>query len=161
MLKGMTSRKTASKRTRSEKKRLCKVHGRPIRPSYWRAGHRNTGCAECYRTKEVPPPSKRLCKQHGYPILRARWWSGYRNKGCVLCFPVPPPKKRLCKKHGRPIQPSAWRRGNHSTGCSRCHNDRPGYLLAKARYNVRVSQRTTRPRKKKGKGGRLPLAGGG
>ena len=115
--KDVTARKT---RLPSPKKRLCKVHGKPIRPGYWRAGHRNTGCSECYRTKEVPPPRKRLCKKHRRPILRSRWWSGYRNKGCVLCFKVPPPEKRLCRKHHRPIQPSAWVRGRHSTGCSVC-----------------------------------------
>ena len=145
----MTTKRAVRKRSRRIKTGLCKVHGRPIRPSYWRAGHRTTGCAECYRTKEVPPPRKRLCKRHGQPILRSRWWSGYRTKGCVLCFKVPPPGKRLCRRHGRPIQPSAWRNGRHSTGCSRCHNSRPGYLEAKARYNQRLRKSASRTRKKK------------
>ena len=30
--------------------RLCKKHGRPILPSQWREGHRNTGCAKCLNT---------------------------------------------------------------------------------------------------------------
>ena len=132
----------------SPTKRLCEDHGKPIRPSYWLAGHRTTGCSECYRTTEMPPPKKRLCKEHGSPILRSRWWSGYRNKGCVLCFKVPPPGKQLCRKHHLPIQPSAWVRGRHSTGCSRCHNSRPGYLLARERYNKRRRQSTKAARKK-------------
>jgi hypothetical protein len=146
--KGVTAKRTIGKRPPSPKKRLCKVHGRPIQPSRWRVGHRNTGCSECYRTKHVPSPKKRLCKQHGLPILRKRWWSGYRNKGCARCFKVPPPEKRLCRKHDRPIQPSSWLRGQHSTGCSRCHNSRPGYLHAKARYRQRLRQET-KVRKKK------------
>jgi hypothetical protein len=147
MLKTVTTKKTIGRRARSAQKRLCKIHGRPIRPSYWRAGHRNTGCTECYRTKTVPPPKKRLCKEHRLPILRSRWWSGYRNRGCLLCFKVPPPAKRLCVRHGRPISPSAWRNGRHSTGCSRCHNSRPGYLEAKARYNKRRRQSASKARK--------------
>ena len=147
--KEVSPRKIARKRAGSPKKRICKVHGRPIRPSYWRAGHRTTGCSECYRTREVPPPSKRLCKKHRLPILRRRWWSGYRSKGCVLCFKVPAPGKRLCTKHDRPIQPSSWRNGQHSTGCSLCHNSRPGYLEAKARYRKRLRKAATRAMKKK------------
>jgi hypothetical protein len=146
--KGVIAKRTIGKRPPSPRKRFCKVHGRPIQPSRWRVGHRNTGCSECYRTKEVPSPKKRLCKQHRRPILRKRWWSGYRNKGCELCFKIPPPRKRLCRKHHRPIQPSSWLRGQHSSGCSRCHNGRPGYLHAKARYRQRLRQET-KVRKKK------------
>jgi hypothetical protein len=149
MLKGVTAKRTVGKRLPSPKKRLCKVHGRPIRSSYWLAGHRNTGCSQCYRTKKVPPPKKRLCKQHGRPILRSRWWSGYRNKGCVLCFKVPPPEKRLCRKHRRPIQPSAWVRGRHSTGCSVCFKSRPGYSAAQARYRARLKQRLLHAKRRK------------
>jgi len=138
-----TKRRTKASAS-SRKVGLCKIHGRPIRPSFWRAGHRNTGCTECYRTKDVPPPGKRRCKVHGEPILWARWKSGYRNRGCKLCFKVPPASKRLCQKHGRPIQPSSWRNGRHTTGCSLCHNSRPGYLLAKKRYNKRVRREATK-----------------
>jgi hypothetical protein len=127
--------------------KLCKIHGRPIRPSYWKAGHRTTGCTECYRTETVPPPGKRLCKVHGQPILRARWWSGYRTKGCPLCFKVPPRAKRLCVRHGHPILPSCWRNGRHSTGCSVCQNSRPGYRAAKARYNKRLRLRVAKEKK--------------
>jgi hypothetical protein len=140
--KGVTAKRTIGKRLPSPKKRLCKVHGRPIRPGRWRSGHRTTGCADCYRTKNMPPPNKRLCKEHKLPIMRQRWWSGYRNKGCPRCFKVPPPKKRLCRKHHQPIQPSSWLRGRHSTGCSRCHNSRPGYRRAKVRYTQRLRQET-------------------
>ena len=147
--KQVSPKKTPRKRAASSKKRLCRIHGRPIRPSYWRAGHRTTGCSECYRTTEMPPDKKRLCKKHNLPILRRRWWSGYRTKGCLLCFKVPPPGKRLCIKHDRPIQPSSWRNGQHSTGCSLCHNSRPGYLLAKARYRKRLRKKASAARKKK------------
>ena len=135
----------------SNQKRLCKIHGKTIRPSYWKAGHRSTGCSECYRATEVPPEKKRLCEKHGEPILRARWWSGYRKTGCAFCFEVPAPNKRLCVKHGLPILPSAWRNGRHSTGCSRCQNSRPGYLEAKARYNKRVRLKTARKKTVKAK----------
>lgn len=140
--------KTKAKSSRSKQDKLCKIHGRPIRPSYWRAGHRNTGCSECYRATSVPPPSKRLCEKHGEPILRARWWSGYRKTGCAECFKVPAPNKRLCVRHDLPILPSAWKNGRHSTGCSRCQNSRPGYAAAKARYNKRVRLKASRAAKK-------------
>jgi hypothetical protein len=103
---------TAKKKTKSVrmsgtgKRHFCAVHGRPIRLDRWRSGHRTTGCADCYRTRKIPPPKKRMCKEHKRPILRQRWWSGYRTKGCVRCFEVPPPEDRLCRKHDRPIQPS-------------------------------------------------------
>ena len=145
----MTAKRSAGKRLPSPKKRLCEVHGKPIRASYWLAGHRTTGCSECYRTKGVPPPKKRLCKQHGRPILRSRWWSGYRNKGCVLCFKVPPPGKRLCRKHHLPIQPSAWVRGRHSTGCWVCFNSRPGYAAAQKRCRARRRLRLVKGKSKK------------
>ena len=140
-------KKTIRKRAGSRPDKLCKIHGRPIRASYWRAGHRNTGCTECYRTQEVPPPNRRRCQRHGLPILRSRWWSGYRTKGCLLCFKVPPPEKRLCTRHGRPISPSSWRNGRHSTGCSMCHNSRPGYRAAKARYNKRLRLEAARKKR--------------
>jgi len=149
MLRIVMSRKTALKRARSQKRRLCKVHGKPIRPSRWLSGHRNTGCADCYRTKKMPPPKERLCKEHKLPIIRQRWWSGYRNKGCARCFKVPRSKDRLCRKHGRPIPPSAWRRGRHSTGCSECFRNRPGYAAAKARYRTRLRQRLLRAKQRK------------
>ena len=142
MLTSVSPTKTSKPRARSrENKHLCKLHNKPIRPSYWRAGHRNTGCSECYRAKDVPPPRKRLCSRHDLPILRARWRSGYRTKGCELCFKVPARKNRLCVRHDLPILPSAWRNGRHSTGCSRCQNSRPGYAKAKARYNKRVRKK--------------------
>jgi hypothetical protein len=147
--KGVPAKRTLGKRSPSLKKRLCKVHGRPIQPGRWRSGHRTTGCADCYRTKEMPPPKKRLCKEHNLPIIRQRWWSGYRNKGCTRCFKVPPPKKRLCRKHHQPIQPSSWLRGRHSTGCSSCHNSRPGYRRAKARYRQRLRQEAKIGKKKR------------
>jgi hypothetical protein len=149
MLRIMVSRKTVLKRTRLTKKRLCKIHGKPIRPSRWRSGHRTTGCAECYRTKKMPLPKKRLCKEHKLPIFRQRWWSGYRNKGCARCFKVPLPDERLCRKHGRPIQPSAWRRGRHSTGCSVCFRNRPGYAAAQARYRARLKERLLQAKRRK------------
>jgi len=143
-----TKKKTKSVRTsRSRKRHLCTIHGRPIRPSRWRSGHRTTGCADCYRTRKIPPPKKRLCKEHKRPILRQRWWSGYRTKGCVLCFEMPPPEERLCRKHDRPIQPSAWVRGRHSTGCCVCFKSRPGYAAAQARYRARLRLLSVRRRK--------------
>jgi hypothetical protein len=143
-------KKTKSVRTSSSRKRhFCTIHGRPIRPSRWRSGHRTTGCADCYRTWKIPPPKKRLCKEHKRPILRQRWWSGYRTKGCVRCFEVPPPEERLCRKHDRPIQPSAWVRGRHSTGCCVCFNSRPGYAAAQVRYRARLRLRLLRARRKK------------
>jgi hypothetical protein len=148
----MTTKKKAKtvKNNRSRKKRLCAIHGRPIRPGRWRSGHRTTGCADCYRTRgKMPPPKKRLCKEHKRPILRQRWWSGYRTKGCFFCFEVPEPEDRLCRKHGRPILPSAWIRGRHSTGCSRCFNGRPGYAAAQARCRARAKLRLHRAKRKK------------
>jgi hypothetical protein len=147
--KGVTAKRTIGKRPPSPKKRLCKVHGRPIRPGRWRSGHRSTGCADCYRTKKMPPPKKRLCKEHKLPIIRQRWWSGYRRKGCSLCFEVPEPEDRLCRKHDRPIQPSAWIRGRHSTGCSKCFNSRPGYAAAQARCRARAQLRLLRAKRRK------------
>ncbi len=145
-----TKKETKSVRTsRSRKRHLCKIHGRPIRPDRWRSGHRNTGCADCYRTRKMPPPRKRLCQEHKCPILRSRWWSGYRTKGCPLCFEVPEPEDRLCRKHDRPIQPSAWIRGRHSTGCSKCFNSRPGYAAAQARCRARAKLRLLRAKRRK------------
>jgi hypothetical protein len=149
ILNGVKKKRAARKVSRSPKRPLCKIHGRPIRPSRWRSGHRNTGCADCYRATKMPPPSKRLCKEHELPIFRQRWWSGYRNKGCVLCFEVPPPEERLCLKHDRPIQPSAWRRGRHSTGCSVCFKNRPGYAAAQKRYRARTRERLVRAKRRK------------
>lgn len=145
----VTSKKTTKslRKRSSPKQHLCAIHGRPIRPSRWRSGHRTTGCADCYRTRKIPPPKKRLCKEHKRPILRQRWWSGYRTKGCVRCFEVPPPEDRLCRKHGRPIQPSAWIRGRHSTGCWVCFNSRPGYAAAQARHRARLRLSTVRRKK--------------
>lgn len=146
-----TKKKAKSvKNKRSRKERLCVIHGRPIRPSRWRSGHRTTGCADCYRPKgKMPPPEKRLCKEHRRPILRQRWWSGYRTKGCALCFEVPEPDDRLCRKHDQAILPSAWIRGRHSTGCSRCFNSRPGYAAAQARCRARAKLRLHRGKRKK------------
>ncbi len=132
----------------SRKPVLCKIHGKPIRPSRWRSGHRKTGCADCYRRKgKMPPPRKRLCKEHRLPIIRQRWWSGYRTKGCKKCFEVPEPEDRLCRKHDIPIQPSVWIRGRHSTGCWRCLSSRPGFAAAKARYRERLRLRGAKTRR--------------
>lgn len=145
----MTTRKKSVRQSRSRNRHLCVIHGRPIRPSRWRSGHRTTGCGECYRTREIPPPRKRLCEEHDLPILRQRWWSGYRKKGCPRCFEVPPPKQRLCRKHKRPIQPSAWIRGRHSTGCSLCFNSRPGYTAAQVRHRKRARLQRLRASRRK------------
>ena len=145
----MVTKKRTSRPRKSSKPQLCKIHGKPIRLSRWRSGHRTTGCAKCYRTRTVPPPRKRLCQRHKLPILGARWRSGYRTKGCRRCFKVPPAEDRLCRRHGRPIQPSMWIRGRHSTGCCVCSNSRPGYAAAKARYRERVRLRGVLRAKKK------------
>ena len=94
--KGVTAKRTIGKRLPSPKKRLCKVHGRPIRPDRWRSGHRTTGCADCYRTKNMPSPKKRLCKEHDLPIISSVGGPGtgtrvvlavlkcrHQRKGCV------------------------------------------------------------------------------
>jgi hypothetical protein len=144
----MTTKKRM--KTKSPRKpHLCKIHGKPIRPDRWRSGHRNTGCADCYRTRKMPPPGKRLCQEHGLPILRQRWWSGYRTKGCPECFKVPKPKNRLCRIHKKPIVPSMWIRGRHSTGCSTCFRSRPGYAAAKARSRARARVRLRKAKPKK------------
>lgn len=123
---------------------LCRLHGKPIRPSRWRNGSRTSGCAGCEKKIIMPPDKKRLCKEHKIPIYRRRWWDGYRNKGCPLCFELPPPEERLCKRHGRPISPSAWLMGLHSRGCSKCRNSAPGMKAAQARYKARKRLRAKR-----------------
>lgn len=38
--------------------RLCRTHGRPIAPSDWKGGHRNTKCSKCKKESRQSPAVK-------------------------------------------------------------------------------------------------------
>jgi hypothetical protein len=88
MLRIVVSRKTVFKRTRWQKKRLCKIHGKPIRPSRWRTGHRTTGCADCYRTKKMPPRRKGCARNTSFRLFGSVGGPGTERKValCALRF---------------------------------------------------------------------------
>src|SRR5271157_4014828 len=107
------------KRNRSQKvpppeKRICKKHGRPIKPAAWRNGYRSMGCSRCFNEQAQQPDVR---------ARRERKW----QREIILC--------RRCKRRrcGRAFYVHSGHRH-----CATCHKR---YSNGKKRETVIAGER--------------------